>query len=247
MRKKRVAREHVSHLLGWVGLLISMLSATPMLSDKALSPLFVVILVLGGSIFAFAIAVRVSDTVFEWFVVVILGGTVLDIRTCKPAEIPLVHRLAEEFFGESVTAPEIIRNIVSKYRDGLQVAIGHNMDRELTVRGYYFLFPINKRCVDRIHDYSFKVSQLTKEDIATNPKYGYALYIGAVAARGIIARAELMGAIKANAERARQTRSRTAYAKAATKRGRDLLLENGFEPVHPYATDIDCFFKKSFG
>lgn len=246
MKRRTISRDRVSQPLGWIGLAISILSATPLLADKTFLPMFGVILCLGLAIVGFAIAIHLSDTVFEWFVVVGLGGKVLDIRTCRSTEIPQVHSLAENFFGESVTAPETIGNIVSKYRDGLQVAIGHNSERELSVRGYYFLFPINKRCVDRIHDYTFTVAQLTSDDIATKPKYGHALYIGAVAARGVIARAELMGAIKTNAERASQTRSGVAYARAATKRGRDLLLENGFEPVHPYAVGLDCFFKKSF-
>lgn len=246
MRKKPVARDRVSHMLAWVGLPISVLSAAPMLHDKAFSLLYGVILLLGVLTVAIAIAVHFSDTVFEWFVSVVLGGVVFDIRTCRPAEISLVHKMAEGFFGASVTTPEVISNIVAKYKDGLQVAIGHNYERDLTVRGYYFLFPINKRCVDRIHNYSFRAAEITSDDVATKPKYGYALYIGAIGARGVIARAELMGAIKANAERARQTRSGIAYARAATKRGRDLLIENGFEPVHPHANDIDCFFMKSF-
>jgi len=241
-----VARDRVSELTTWVGLIISVLSAAPMLADKAMSPVFVVILLLGLSIVAFAVVIRLNDTVFEWVVVVVLGGKVLDIRRARPSEIIQVHSLAADFFGHGVTTPDVIDAITSKFRDGLQVAIGHNQERQLSVRGYYFLFPINKRCVDRIHDYTFKVGDLTGDDIAVKSKYGYALYIGAVAARGVIARAELMGAIKTNAEHARQTKSMTAYARAATKRGRDLLLENGFEPVHPRAAGVDCFYKKCF-
>lgn len=245
MTKRPIRRESVTGVLTWGGLAISVISAVSLLSDARLAPFFWAILALGVAIILFALAVHLSDTVFEWFVS-ILGGAVLDIRTCGPGDIAQVHQLAEHFFGEGVTEPELIRQITDKYRDGLQVAIGRNGERELTVRGYFFLFPINKRCADRICDFSFEVSSLRAEDIATKPKYGHAIYIGGIAARGVIARAELMGAIKANAEKARQTRSGIAYARAATARGLALLEENGFVPVHPHARDVGCFFKKSF-
>lgn len=245
MTRKPVQRDRVTVPLAWSGFAISVLSAVSLLSDQRSAPVFWVILSLGMATITFALVVHLSDTVFEWFVT-IFGGTVLDIRTCGPSEIAKVHELASHFFGEGVTEPDLIRQITDKYRDGLQVAIGRNGEHELTVRGYFFLFPINKLCADRICNFTFEVATLKSEDIATKPKYGHAIYIGGIAARGLIARAELMGAIKANAEKARQTRSGIAYARAATPRGRALLEENGFVPVHPHARDIGCFFKKSF-
>jgi hypothetical protein len=245
MPKRSYTQKSVGDALGWAGLLVGVASAVPLMLQGPQSIYFWIPLVGGIAVLAFSFATHTNHRFFGWLIS-LLGGRVVGIATCTDEQVNAVHAIAHSFFGDAVSEPHKINEIRSKYKQGLQVALGRDREGVVRVLGYYFLFPINKRCCDRIHKFDFALSNLTKEDIATKPAYGHAIYIGAIAARGLIAQSELIGAVKANTHMVAQTKGKIAYARAATKRGLELLKENGFTPVHPEATGVNCFYKKSF-
>jgi len=208
--------------------------------------LFWVFLLLGIAILVVSVFIALSQAAFRMVLEFIFDEKITGIAACTDDQVDGVHALARSFFGEGVTEPTKIRQIRAKYRDGLQVALGRDRDGATVVRGYFFMFPINKQCCERIQSYNFTIADLTANDIAKQPSAGHAMYIGAIAARGAVAQMQLLGAMKSRASTVAQTRSRTAYARAATQRGLEVLLEHGFEPVHPKADTVDCFFKKTF-
>lgn len=199
-------------------------------------------------ILGLGVAIWVSDSVYRWFVRVVLRGRAVNIRRCEDHHIEAVYSMATRHFGESVTEPRKIKMILSRFHDGLQLALMEDPDKQepATVGGYFFMFPISRACVEKILDYSFDVSSLAKEDIASKARYGHAIYIGGIVADRLATRAELLGALKMSVALAQQTRTKTAYARAATASGLRILEKHDFHAVHPAAQGVGYFYRRVF-
>ena len=242
--KKRYSQETLSIFLGCIGVILGIAGLIPIIIDGKTNILFWILITIACGFFIYGLIVYANDQAYD-FLSKILGGPVSSITPCEDKYIEYVHKLAVSYFGGQVTSPQKIREILSKYRPGLQIALGTE-DVPPNVRGYYFLFPINKTCVTKIKDFNFNVSQIDSGDITAKPRYAEAIYIGGIVGNDFWSRVEILGAVKSHANIVHQTRSKTAYARAATKDGLRVLVRNGFTPVHPRATDIDCFYMKSF-
>jgi hypothetical protein len=242
-RRQAVTQAKLADYISYSGFTIGIASLVPVYTQKQATPLFWTIVSCGAAIVFFGLAVRMSTTMFS-LVARLLDAKVATITTCLDHHVDEVYSLARSFFGDEVTEPAKIKEIRAKYKNGLQVALSRERGERMTVRGYFFMFPINRRCVERIVDFTFQVSDLCQADIATQPRYGHAMYIGAIAGQGLMVRRELLGAIKLSGDIVAQTKTGTAYARAATDRGRTLLIDNGFAPVHPRADRVGCFYSR---
>jgi hypothetical protein len=244
MRQRQpVSQNQLADHISLSGFLLALASLVPTLTQHQTSPAFWFLSAGGIAIIAFGVTVRVSRRAYD-LVARLIDAPIATICTCPDQHVNEVYELARDFFGDDVTEPTKIHAIRSKYKNGLQVALREVKGGAMQVQGYYFMFPINKRCVEKIVDSSFEVSDLDADDIATRPRYGYAMYIGAIAGRGPMVRRELLGAIKLAHSVVIETKTRTAYARAATKRGQQLLQSHGFHPVNRYADCIGCFYSK---
>lgn len=244
--RKSYSRDRIANALAWSGFLIGLAGVAPLIFQTNVTPFFWLFLVPGLAVLLLSLAVGLSQTFYTWVTLLFLGRGSLAISAGADCHVEGVQKIAKQYFGETTTNQEKTKEIISKYKDGLRVACAKNREGEIEVVGYYFLFPINKRCVDRIYAFDFDIGSISSDDIATKPRFGYAMYVGAIAAKGWLARAELLGALKATEDQVALTKTKTAYARAATKRGREVLLQHGFKPVHSKADDVECFYRKTF-
>lgn len=196
----------------------------------------------GILLLALAALISISSHVYERIVGAVYGAThVIDF--CSKHEVEIVHHFAKTFFGNEVTDPEKIHLIIRKYRNGLRIAKKFT-DEGVSIIAYIFYFPINKSTVEKIHKYEFDVKDLKASDIASHPRYGYAMYIGAIAGRGVVAKAQMLSVLMDKQDEAKKTKTKTVYARAASRDGLRLLKKRGFKPVHTKADDVECFFMK---
>lgn len=231
----------VSGLIGLSAFIFGAMGALELVLSGRLHPINLALFAVASIALIIAVAIRVSEEVYSWFIT-ILYGAINRISDCRDSEIERVHDFATDFFGEDVTGVEKIRSICKKYRNGLKVGYSVN-DRDIV--GYIFYFPLNKTAVTKIKEFTFSAKDLTDTDVAKHAKYGHAMYIGAIAAKGFMAKAQMMGALKMAEQEAIKTRSKTVYARAATQPGLRILLKHKFEPVHPNAVGVGNFYFKS--
>lgn len=224
------------------GLVLAVGSVVPVITSGDPNPYSVVLFLIAMLVLVFAIGIIVSDKMYRMILDWVYGENYQISRPTND-EIVKVHEFAEKHFGGSVTSPEIIKSITEKYRAGLKIAKRDLKMGEVVV-GYIFYFPINKKTVDKILKFEFSAAELNASDVASRAKYGYAFYVGAIAAKGFRAKAQMLGALKAYEDLAKQTKSKTIYARAASSDGLRILKKHGFEPVHKKANSVDCFFKK---
>lgn len=243
-RRQAISQNKLADYISWSGFAVGCASLVPVFTQNQTSVAFYVIFAVGVLIVLLGLAIRISELVYGVMASIFDAG-LTRIGRCLDHHIGEVHEMAKRYFGDEITDVAKIKEIQSKFRDGLQVAIKKDDKGRDIVAGYFFLFPINKRCVDKIYSFEFEVAKIDKADIATRPQYGHAMYIGAIAADGLFVRRELLGAIKVADSLVAKTKTKTVYARAATKRGLDLLIKNGFTAVHPRAEGIDCFFMKT--
>lgn len=243
-RRQAISQSKLAGYISWSGFAIGCASLVPVFTQHQTSTAFYIVLGIGIVIMLLGLSIKLSEFVYG-VVAAIFDAGLTRIGRCLDHHVDEVHQMAKRYFGEEITDVTKIKEIRSKFKDGLQVATKKDKNGRDIVVGYFFLFPINKRCVDKIISFEFEVSKITQSDIATRPQYGHAMYIGAIAADGILARRELLGAIKIADSLVARTKTKTVYARAATKRGLDLMIKNGFTPVHPLADGIDCFFMKT--
>lgn len=238
----KIVQKNPNFFFALASLLLAAASTVPLInSDKTnwivnLFFFFAILIIIFVLLVLFGI--RACSYIAVW-----LGGDPCRIRRPTDEEISDVYTFAKDYFGDSVTDAETIRQITKKYKDGLKLAKRRKNGKNVVV-GYFFFFPINKTTVEKIRKYEFAAKDLSAADVASRPQYGYAFYIGAIAAEGWRARAQMLGALKANEEIAKYTRSKAIYARAASKDGLRVLRKHGFYPVHEKADDVDCFFKK---
>lgn len=242
-RRQTISQSKLADYVSWSGFAVGCASLVPVFTQNQTSFAFYIIICIGALIILLGLCIRISDFAYGIMASMFDAG-LTRIGRCLDHHIDEVHEMAKRYFGDDITDVNKIKEIQRKFRDGLQVAIKKDANGRDIVAGYFFLFPINKRCVDKIFSFEFEVSKIDQADIATRPQYGHAMYIGAIAADGIFARRELLGAIKLADSLVARTKTKTVYARAATKRGLELLVKNGFTAVHPKASGIDCFFMK---
>ena len=202
------------------------------------------LVLIGVFIFVFGILLITKDGIYVMFIDFVCSG-VDHILTCSNRDVEAVHKFAMKFFGNAVTNPDQIRKILSKYKYGLKIGISHRNGSK-DIIGYFFYFPLNKVAVDKIKKFEFDVTKIEKEDVSTKPRYGQAIYIGAIAANSLSARAQMLGALKQAVEEAKLTKTKTVYARAASMDGLRILKKHGFLPVHPRANEEGCFFFKKY-
>lgn len=232
----------VSLLIATSGMLITIVGALPVALNGFPSLLASAGFFFGLSLLLVAGLVWASSRVYD-FVIGFVTETTHVICNCEDHDVDSVYHFASSFFGETITSQNQIRLILRKYKGGLKLA-KKRTKAGYSLVGYIFYFPINKEIVDKIHKYKFSVGELTPKDIATQAKYGYAMYVGAIAGKGLIAKAQMLSLLMNYEQEAMKTKTKTIYARAASSDGLKLLKKNGFEPVHARADDIDCFFRK---
>jgi len=242
-RKRPISQDRLASHVSWSGIFISAASLVPVFTQHQTSAPFYAILSIGLLIVAVGLSIRISEFAYGLAASTFYAGLTRICR-CNDGHIDQVHEMARRYFGEDVTDVCKIREIQSKFKDGLQVAIKKDEHGNDIVSGYFFLFPINKRCVERIVSFNFDISEINQLDIATKPQYGHAVYIGGIAADGIFIRKELLGAIRVADSLVSKTKTKTVYARAATPLGLKLLQRNGFSPVHPMAVGLNCFYMR---
>jgi hypothetical protein len=243
---KALDRDHISFLTSVSGLCLSIAGVIANVVGNQTNLLFWIAVIGGVVVVLVGIAMRFHEPFFRTVLRPFFGTNIITIHSCQDHQVELVHSLASNHFGEAVTSTDQIRSIIRRYPDGLQVAIVNNDSSKPFIGGYYFYFPIQKPSVDRIIEFKFDVSSLDPNEIADRPDRGYAMYIGAIAGNSMQVRAELMGALKMNIGMAQKTKSATVYARAATTRGKQVLIDYGFSPVHPHAYAVGCFFQRVF-
>lgn len=239
----RVNRNILGPFLAVSGILISISGAVPVITSGNPLAVSVIFFFSGLAIVIVAIFVFFSQAFYD-FLTSWMDGESYQIINPRDEEIEAVYRFAQAMFGDEVTPESVIKKITSKYKSGLKVAKRKTDEGEFVV-GYIFYFPINKSVVDRIIRYEFSAKDLCESDVCKNERYGYAYYVGAVAAKGFRAKAQMLGALKSHEDLVRLTKTKTIYAKAASDDGLRIIKKSGFVPVHAMADGTGCFFKKT--
>lgn len=242
---KRMFIQGHANLFGIGGLLVA-LASFGQATISTETPFYIWILVAAGSITSiFGYLVAFSRSSYILALRLLYGDDDILILPCRDEDVEAVHKIGCEFFGEGVTDPDKIRAILRRFNRGLMVAYATDECSRLVVRGYFFAFPIKQSCVNLIQQGRFSIANLDPREIATQYRYGHAVYIGAIAGTTRLVCGRLIGATQGCYQDVIKTKSRTAYAKAATSRGRELLERNDFSPVHPQAKGIGCFYEKT--
>ena len=166
-----------------------------------------------------------------------------DICACESEDVKHVYDFARKYFGPQITDIEKIELIRSKFKPGLKILKNRKNGQ---IGGYIFYFPINKTAVGKIRSYDFSPLSLDKSDVASKPRYGQAVYIGAIAALSVSGRYLMMGCLRSAEEDARKTKTKTAYARAVTPHGLRIVRKHQFMPVHPEADGENCFYHRKF-
>jgi hypothetical protein len=102
-----------------------------------------------------------------------------------------VHEFAKMFFGEDVSQLALMKEWRRKYRRAFIVIMRRRANKVRTdeqLVGYFCLLPLQKSATEMILSGQLRGSALRPDDLASGGKYA-SIYLGAVAAKGLTARA----------------------------------------------------------
>lgn len=228
------------------GTLIALAGLVPPVITGETNEWFWGLLIASVAALALGASLAASTRFYLWLWRLLFGDPVILIRRAEDSEIDAICALANQAFGHAVTSPSKARAIRGKYKDAFTVAVCKDRHGAEVIRGYFAAFPVNKSFVSKVLTFQLDIQGIDTKEVATKPQYGHAFYIGGIVGLGLRVRGELLGAMKFDHKKAAGTKSKTAYARAATPTGVNRLLKYDFEPVHQHATGVGCFYRKTF-
>lgn len=204
-------------------------------------PLEQAIIFLGGAtilIGIIVIMIGLSKLVFNGLlwgtqqVVVLTDFMQFRAEPATEAELQKIHKMAFDFFEGDVSPLEKMIEWQRRNSDIFWVVFRDENSRS-KISGYFCVIPILKSATKLIKNEHIKGSEFSVDHITSKISRNkpYALYIGAVAANGIFARAASLNHIDQFMHHMKRKNVNNVYTRPVTKDGLRLCKKRGFKPV----------------
>jgi len=205
-----------------------------------------VFLAILGSIFI------ISSALF-WAVSRITIPALMPIYECYPArrsEFSKIHQMGVEFLGEDISPLSKMHSWHNINRDIFRVLYRvkkSSSGKTKTFVGYYCITPITENGAHILEKNEIRGSAFLAEHIVKQNRKPYAIYIGGLCAKGLLARGNLRSVVYNEVRNHWAKRTKIIYTRPVTKDGLRLVADYNFYPVWPReAGKIDCLYKFEF-
>jgi len=171
------------------------------------------------------------------------------IRYASPDEIDAVHKFAVKHIGGGIAPVNKLRSWlqvnprVFKVLEGLRKA---QHQSTTTIKGYYSIRPITAAATKLLETGKINGAELLPSHIVPQNRRPAAIYIGGVAALGMIARGFLLALVGEEVDYYRARGVKIIYTRPLTKRGEVLATQKGFHPLPSTAKNKKGVYKLMF-
>lgn len=157
----------------------------------------------------------------------------------RPSDLTAINDLARQYFGDQASNLDEINRLFQLDQSMLWVV---RKDGNPEVQGYLVIMRLSAAGVEALRDKSFNGANPAKEHLCRKNGAAKGIYVGAIAANGIKARAAIIHCLTSFPYRQAYKGAENIYARAATKDGLRTIRKKGFQPLHPPDSSVGSIF-----
>lgn len=164
----------------------------------------------------------------------VLRDTSYPVRCLRRTELEELLPLYDELIGGDHPSINEVKEIINANKEIIRVIERRTktaLRTSSTIVGFCSVLPITKAAADLLEQERLTGMQMNREHVCTPKQIPYALYIGSIGAKGIAAKARMLGYLLGVIDDQARHNVRVVYTRPVSRDGLRLAKQHDFQPV----------------